>query len=53
MQRRFLVKINKAREIFKRLLSQGWREINQFGHKKIIDRNFAKHLKAEFKDAIL
>ena len=52
MQTRFLVKINKAREIFKRLLSQGWRKLNQFD-RKIIYINFAKYLKAEFKEAIL
>ena len=38
MQTRFLVKINKAREIFKRLLSQGWRKLNQFGNKNYLHK---------------
>ena len=51
MHTRFLVKINKARETFKRLLSQGWRKLNQFGHKNYLYK-LSKHLKAEFKVAI-
>ena len=52
MQKRFLVKINKAREIFKRLISQGWRKLNKFVSKNYLHK-LCKTFKTEFKEAIL